>query len=321
MLNTFGTIRNLQYFNNTQGTGKEGTVYGSKDVGLTGSSLLNYIENAIFDTNQMRYYSPEKGLSDALYEQRRDLSNLMQKLGDQGYTIPSSSELNQVAKTTASVNTKGKSIINNAIAVRTNATNQVSSSSNISIADTVKLALEAGGYKGVVGGNVMGPRNSVYAPRNNIYVKQQAKGSDKIVEFGSGTYIDKNGNDVSVNNIFKGMWGKEKKVDDNGNVYRQFITTSGREYYFNQEDGTLAPWHETSSFEKDLADYKIAYTEWKNSDTKSKTWWEMYEQGDGYTPQVYNEMVLTNFDSEKLKRWFELNPSKISWKQTIRKSR
>lgn len=341
LLNTFGSVRDLQYLNNTEGTGKDGTVYGSRDVGLTGSALLNYIENAIFDTNQVRYYSAEKGMSDALYSQRRTLTNLIQKLEDQGYTIPSSSDLNsattssrsgtsatskvsipsmadisRAARMTASTNSKGQEMINNAITERTNMAQTVSTNTGYSLTDTVKNALQAGGYIGIegTGGRIIGPRQQAYAPRRDIYVK----GNDKIVEFGTGTYIDREGNTHEVEGIYRGVWGKEKLTSDDNKIYRQFITTDGKEYFLNQEDSNLVPWHLSVSFEGDIDTYREVYERWKAlpANERPATWYELYEFDSGYDPQVYNEMVSTNFDTEKLKRWFTSNSKKIVWKQT-----
>lgn len=302
--------------NNTQGTGKEGTVYGSRDVGLTGSAVLNYIENAIFDTNQIRYYSPESGMKDALYQQRRDLSNLMQKLEDQGYTIPEGvSSINSAAKTTASTNTKGQTMINNAMTTRVLTTNSVSSNAGYSISDTVKNALQAGGYAGIETGNsIYSPRAEVYTPRRDIYVK----GNDKIVEFGTGTYVDKNGNTQEVDNVFKGVWGKEKLTTDDNKIFRQFITTDGKEYFLNQEDSDLVAWHQSSNFNEDISKYKQAYEEWKTLpvDERPKVWYELYEYDDTISPDVYNEMVMSNFNTEQIQKWFSANTKKIVWKQT-----
>ena len=338
LLNTFGSVRDLQYLNNTEGTGKDGTVYGSRDVGLTGSALLNYIENAIFDTNQIRYYSAEKGMSDALYSQRRTLTNLIQKLEDQGYTIPSSSEINsattssrsgtsatskvsipsmadisRAARMTASTNSKGQEMINNAMTERTNMAQTVSTNTGYSLTDTVKNALQAGGYIGIegTGGRIIGPRQQAYAPRRDIYVK----GNDKIVEFGTGTYIDREGNTHEVEGIYRGVWGKEKLTSEDNKIYRQFITTDGKEYFLNQEDSNLVPWHLSVSFEGDIDTYREVYERWKAlpANERPATW---YELDSGYDPQVYNEMVSTNFDTEKLKRWFTSNSKKIVWKQT-----
>ena len=315
LLNTFGTARDLKYLNNTQGTGKEGTVYGSRDVGLTGSSILNYIENAIFDTNQIRYYSPESGLKDALYQQRRDLSNLMQKLEDQGYTIPESvSSINSAAKTTASTNTKGQTMINNAMTARAFTSNSISSNAGYTISDTVKNALQAGGYVGIDStGSAYSPRTGAYAPRRDLYIR----GNDKIVEFGSGTYTDSNGNSVTVDGIYKGVWGKETMVSDDNKIYRQFTTTDGNEYFLNQDDSDLVAWQESPTFAEELSKYKQAYEEWKSLpvDERPKVWYELYEYDSGYEPIIYNEMIATNFDSEKLTRWFIANPKQIAWKQ------
>lgn len=341
LLNTFGSVRDLQYLSNTEGTGKDGTVYGSRDVGLTGSALLNYIENAIFDTNQIRYYSAEKGMSDALYSQRRTLTNLIQKLEDQGYIIPSSSEINsattssrsgtgatskvsipsmadisRAARMTASTNSKGQEMINNAMTERTNMAQTVSKNTGYSLTDTVKNALQAGGYIGIegTGGRIIGPRQQAYAPRRDIYVK----GNDKIVEFGTGTYVDREGNTHEVEGIYRGVWGKEKLTSDDNKIYRQFITTDGKEYFLNQDDSNLVPWHLSVSFEGDIDTYREVYERWKAlpDNERPATWYELYEFDSGYDPQVYNEMVSTNFDTEKLKRWFTSNSKKIVWKQT-----
>ena len=341
LLNTFGSVRDLQYLSNTEGAGKDGTVYGSRDVGLTGSALLNYIENAIFDTNQIRYYSAEKGMSDALYSQRRTLTNLIQKLEDQGYTIPSSSEINsattssrsgtnatskvsipsmadisRAARMTVSTNSKGQEMINNAMTERTNMAQTVSTNTGYSLTDTVKNALRAGGYIGIegTGGRIIGPRQQAYAPRRDIYVK----GNDKIVEFGTGTYIDREGNTHEVEGIYRGVWGKEKLTSDDNKIYRQFITTDGKEYFLNQDDSNLVPWHLSVSFEGDIDTYREVYERWKAlpDNERPATWYELYEFDSGYDPQVYNEMVSTNFDTEKLKRWFTSNSKKIVWKQT-----
>lgn len=269
----------------------------------------------------MRYYSPEKGLSDALYEQRRDLSNLIQKLEDQGYKIPESvSAINSAAKKTASTNSKGQVMINTAVASRPNNISTISTNRNLSIADTVKNALSAGGYVGIETTGAYPPRNAAYAPRNTAYpsrLQQETKASDKIVKFGDGTYTDKEGNTVDVKDIYKGTWGKETMVAENKKIYRQFITERGEEYFLNQEDTNLIPWHETSTFEDELVRYKQAYEEWKAlppSERPSK-WYELYEYDSGYDVNVYNEMVSTNFNSEKLKRWFTINPKCIAWKQ------
>lgn len=315
MLNTFGTVRDLKYFNSTEGTGKEGTVYGSKDVGMTSSSILNYIENAIFDTNQMRYYSPESGLKDALYEQRRDLSNLMQKLEDQGYTIPEKvSSITSAAKTTASTSSKGQAMINTAIQNRTVNAGSISNTSGYTISNTVKNALLAGGYTGIdTTTQAYAPRQSVYAPRKTLYVK----GNDKIVEFGEGTYTDKNGNIQTVEGLFEGVWGKETLKSDDNKIYRQFITTDGKEYFLNQSDPTLVPWHQTTNFEKDLVKYKETYMTWKKLpiDQRPNTWYDLLDGESKMSPEVYNEMVLTNFDTEKVQKYFTTNTKKIEWKQ------
>lgn len=117
ILNTFGTTRDFKYFNQTQGTAKEGsTVYGSKEVSHTSSNLLNLIENALIDTNQLKYYSPELGQKEALYQKQRDLSNLIQKLEDQGYNVPSSSEIKKItgnSSTGTQYNSKGQAMVAN----------------------------------------------------------------------------------------------------------------------------------------------------------------------------------------------------------------
>lgn len=323
MLNTFGTVRDLKYLNNTQGTGKTGTVYGSRDVGMTSSSILNYIENAIFDTNQIRYYSPESGMKDALYQQRRDLGNLMQKLEDQGFTIPESvSSISRAAKTTASTNSKGQAMINSAMASRLYNTGAVSSNAGYSIADTVKNALKAGGYNGIDSTSSVYPaRGEIYSSRGTIYPARgdnSIEGNDKIVDFGTGTYIDKDGNTQTVDNLYKGVWGKEKLVSDDNKIYRQFITTDGKQYFLNQDDSNLVSWSQTSNFEQDIAKYKQAYEEWKSLpvDKRPKVWYELYGDGDTLSPDIYNELVMSNFNVDQIQKWFLANPKKIVWKQT-----
>lgn len=283
-------------------------------MGLTGSSVLNYIENAIFDTNQIRYYSAESGLKDALYQERRDLSNLMQKLEDQGYEIPESvSSITSAATKTASTNSKGRSMINSAIASRSAGT-AVSATAGFSIKDTVKNALEAGGYTGIeTDNNTYAPRNKVYAPRRDIYVK----GNDKIVEFGTGTYVDKEGNTTSIDNIYKGVWGEEKLVSEDNKVYRKFTTVDGKEYFLNQSDNNLVAWHQTSNFEEEISRYKQAYEDWKALpvEERPKVWYDLYSYDSSLSPEVYNEMVMSSFNTEKLKRWFNANTKNIVWKQ------
>lgn len=319
-LNTFGAVRDLKYFNDTKGTGKEGAVYGSKDVGLTGSALLNLIENAIFDTNQMRYYSPIIGMQNALYEQRRDLSNLMQKLEDQGYTIPESvSSIERAAKTTAYSNSKGQAMVNTAIANRATGISLVSNTNGVKISDTVKNALKAGGYEGIETSGVYPPRQyEPYPSRQEVYTSRLASvGNDKLVDFGAGSYIDKNGNEKTLEDIYRGTWGKETMKDDDGTIYRQFISEDGKEYFLRQGDQTLQPWHQLSSFKIDLETYKKYYEEWKASsvDERPDAWYNLYDTINQMDISVYNEMVSTNFDAEKMIKWFLANPKSIAWKQ------
>lgn len=261
-------------------------------------------------------------MKDALYEQRRDLSNLMQKLEDQGYTIPESvSSISSSAKTTASTNSKGKTMINTAIANRLSSANAVSSNAGFSISDTVKNALQAGGYVGIDStSSVYSAKGEIYSSRNSIYparVDNSIKGNDKIVEFGKGTYRDKNGNEITVDGLYKGTWGKETMVSDDNKIYRQFITTDGDVYFLNQDDSDLVAWYESPTFKEELSKYKQAYAEWKALpvDKRPKVWYELYEYYSGYEPSIYNEMIATNFDSDKLTKWFIANPKKIAWKQ------
>lgn len=320
ILNTFGTARDLKYFNSTQGTGKEGVVYGSRDVGMTGSAILNYIENAIFDTNQMRYYSANKGLESALYEERRDLSNLIQKLEDQGYTIPESvSSINKAAKTTSSTNSKGQAMVNNAMATRVSGIASVTNTtSGLPISQMVKNALQAGGYVGIESGGVYEPRQGVYPPRNGVYpTRLSTKGEDKLVNFGAGSYTDKNGNTHTLEDIYRGKWGRETMKDNEGNIYRQFISDDGKEYFLRQDETTLRPWHELQSFSIDLKGYEEKYKEWVSSSSEERpnTWYSMYDTINPMDVSVYNEMVTSGFNPEQMIKWFLANPKSIAWKQ------
>ena len=240
----------------------------------------------------------------------------MQKLEDQGYTIPDSvSDIESAARTTANTNSKGQTMINNAVSIRASTPSIVSSSAGYSIKDTVKTALQAGGYIGIdTGSNVYPPRAAVYAPRRDIYVK----GNDKIVEFGTGTYIDKNGAEQEIENVFRGVWGKEKMRTDDGKIFRQFITTDGKEYFLNQEDSNLVAWHQSSNFEEDISKYKQAYEEWKSlpAEQRTKVWYDLYEYDNTIPPEVYNEMVMSNFNTEQIQKWFSANTKKIVWKQS-----
>lgn len=252
-------------------------------------------------------------MQDALYEDRRVLSNLIQKLEDQGYTIPDASSISSAAKRVATSNSKGQTMANNAVSNRTTISS-VANNGGFSISDTVKNALQAGGYVGIETGNtVYPPREAVYAPRQDLYIK----GDDKITSFGTGTYTDKNGNTQSVEGIYEGTWGKETMVSDDNKIYRQFITTDGNEYFLNQSDSELTAWHESPTFEEELMKYKTAYEEWKSlpADERPDVWYELYEYDSGYDPAIYNEMILTNFDSTKMTRWFLANPKMIAWKQ------
>lgn len=270
-------------------------------------------------------------MSDALYEQRRDLSNLMQKLEDQGYTIPSSNEvtgnstnvssvsaIDKASRITASTNSKGQAMINTAVSNRPAVANSISTNAGYTITDTVKNALLAGGYIGIegTGGRVINSRQQVYAPRQQLYVK----GNDKIVKFGTGTYIDENGNTQVVENVYEGTWDKEKLVSEDNVIYRKFITVDGKEYFLNQEDNSLIPWHQSANFESDVARFKEAYENWKAlpSDERPATWYAMLEYDSSYSPMVYNEMVTTNFDTTKLQKWFNSNAKKIIWKQSVK---
>lgn len=296
MLNQFGSLRDMKYMSATQGTKRDAsTVYGSKDVSLTANPFINYIENALFDTNQMKYYSPEAGLKDALYQQSRDLSNLIQKLTEQGYVIPSASDIRSAAKKTASTSSKGQAMVNNTVSSAT--------LGGTSMQTMVKNALLAGGYSGIIGSTP------------TTVNKKTSSGQDKIVTFGTGTYVDKQGNTQTVD-VYKGSWGKDIMKADDGTVYREFITTDGNTYFLNQEDSNLVAWHESPTFEAELEKYKTAYNEWKSSPNKSTpTWWSLYNYDSNYTPDIYNIMVTTNFNPDKLSKWFVANPSKIQWKQ------
>lgn len=252
-------------------------------------------------------------MQDALYEQRRDLSNLIQKLEDQGYTIPDANSISSAARTVATANSKGQTMANTAVSNRTTM-QMVSTNGGYTISDTVKNALQAGGYVGIeTGSTVYPPRQPVYTPRQDIYIK----GNDKIVTFGTGTYTDKNGNTQSVENVYKGTWGKEKLVTEDNEVYRQFITTDGKEYFLNQSNPNLIAWHESSTFEEELMKYKETYEAWKNSKSgiRSSTWYELLDYDSGYPIEVYNEMVITGFNSNQMKKWFNANTNKIVWKQ------
>lgn len=326
LLNTFGTVRDLKYFNSTEGTGKEGVVYGSRDVGLTGSAIINYLENALFDTNQMRYYSPEKGLQNALYEKQRDLSDLIQKLEDQGYTIPDSiSSIKSAAKATASTNSKGQTMINNAMTDRVGTTALVASGATafgtgIPIAQTVKNALQAGGYVGIEStSGLYPPRSSApYPARNAIYPNRlSTAGDDKLVNFGAGSYTDKNGNTHTLEDIYRGKWGRETMKDNDGNIYRQFIADDGKEYFLRQDQTTLTPWHELQSFSVDLKEYEQKYKEWLSLPVEERpsTWYNLYDTVNQLDVSVYNEMVTSRFNPEQMIKWFLANPKSIAWKQ------
>lgn len=230
LLNTFGLTRDTKYLNSTQGTTREGsTVYGSKDVAHTGIGLINLLENTMIDTNQLRYYSPDLGTKDALYQQQRDYGNLIQKLTDQGYAIPSSSELrkmgtmstNRAASTLASsVSTKGVSMIQRALLdypITTDVRENLKGAPTSTL-DVIRKSLQAGGYAGITG-------------------------------------------------------------------------TSG--------EATVDWAHLTAQAKK-------AYTRWSKMDemTRPANWYTLLNGSEKLNASVYNKMVLYNFDSTRLEKWF-----------------
>lgn len=229
-LNTFGLTRDTKYLNSTQGTTRDGsTVYGSKDVSHTGVGLLNLLENTMVDTNQLRYYSPTLGKKDALYKQQRDYGNLIQKLTDQGYSIPSSSDLrkmgtmstNRAATTLASsVNTKGSSMIQRAL-LDYPITSEVRESLKgkpTSTLEVIRKSLQAGGYSGISG-------------------------------------------------------------------------TTGT---------STVDWAQIT------AQAKKAYSRWSKMDelTRPANWYSLLNGSEKLSANVYNKMVLYNFDSNRLEKWF-----------------
>lgn len=229
-LNTFGLTRDTKYLNSTQGTTRDGsTVYGSKDVSHTGIGLLNLLENTMVDTNQLRYYSPELGKKDALYQQQRDYGNLIQKLTAQGYNIPSGQDLrnagtistNRAATTLASsVNTKGSSMIQRALLDYpiTEEVREKLKGAPTSTLEVIRRSLQAGGYSGI-----------------------------------SGT-----------------------------------------------TDTSTIDWEHLT------AQAKAAYTRWNKMDsmTRPTNWYSLLNGSEKLNANVYNKMVLYNFDSARLKKWF-----------------
>ena len=213
--------------NSTQGTTREAsTVYGSKDVSHTNIGLINLLENTIIDTNQLRYYSPMLGQKDALYQQQRDYSNLIQKLTDQGYTIPSSSEIKkatgvQAAKTLAlSTTSSGKAMIQRAL-LDYPITDEVVDSMKgkpTSYLEIIKNSLKAGGYYGIEGGS-----------------------GDNTID-----------------------WDQ--------------VTQSARN----------------------------AFNRWQKMDANERptNWYSLLNNSQKFSPVVYNQMVVYNFDSKRMKNWF-----------------
>lgn len=313
VLNTFGLAKDIKYLSNTQGTSKTGTIYSSKDVSHTNSSLVNLVENALFDTNQLKYYSADSGYKDQLYQKSRDLSNLIQKLSDQGYEVPDSSSVSKLAKQVTSMNSKGSAMARAGVGAR--------GSSNISLSTAVANSLQYYGYTGIEGGvsgSIIQGKSTTNGGVSGAMLKGNTRGSDKVVTFGNGTYIDENGNEVSKDDIYKGTWGKETMRADDGTMYREFTTTSGDVFYLNPQEINLVAWQESNTFEEEVEEYKKAYEEYKSlpNDKKPDTWYSLYINDSHYELPIYNQMVATNFDSKKLKAWFIKNPNYIAWKQT-----
>lgn len=325
LLNTFGSTRDLKYLNNTKGTSKDGAVYGSRDVGATGNAFLNLIENALFDTNQMKYYSAEKGQLNKLYERQRGLSNLIQKLEDQGYVIPSSSDINKAAKMAGTTSAKGATMINTAISSIPNynvtSISNVSSSNNgsISFKAVAENSLNVGGYKGIDSSklNMYAPRATYYGPRNSFYPPRinRVKGGDKVVSFGQGYYTDLEGNQQEVNGLFKGSWGEETMKAEDGTVYREFITTEGISYFLNPNSKDMVAWEDSSHFTSDLQKYKDTYNKWKNmpASQRPSTWYALINDTNSLSPIVYNSLVLYNFDVNKVTTWLKTKNRNRQW--------
>ena len=314
ILNQFGLARDVKYFSNQSGTSKTSTVYSSKDVSHTDNSLINLVENALLDTNQLKYYSADSGYKDQLYQKSRDLSNLIQKLSDQGYEVPDSSAVSKLSKQLYNMNSKGSS------AVRNDISNRGSSSTPLSTA--VANSLKYYGYVGVEGGNTNGKQagsSRVSGSISKQYAKTNAKGTDKVVTFGNGTYIDSDGNEVSVEAIHKGSWGKQTAKAEDGTLYREFLTQDGDIFYLNPNELKLTAWQDSTNFDADIDEYAKAYEEYKAlpNDRKPDTWYSLYKKDNGYSPIVYNQMIVYNFDKEKLRNWFASNPKYIVWKQTV----
>lgn len=237
ILNTFGTTKDFKYFNQTQGTTKEGsTVYGSKDVSHTSSNLLNLIENALIDTNQLKYYSPELGQKDALYQRQRDLSNLIQKLEDQGYEVPSSSEIRKLtggSTTGSQYNSKGQAMVANTFYDKGVMDNFKPAAFTNSNKDIVKKSLLADGYMGI----------------------------------------------------------DSKTIN-------------------------------TPALQEDMQVYKMTFEKWKamKPDERPKAWYDLLPENIKYDPIVYNQMVVYNFNGDKLAKWFANNNVEITIKSKTAKS-
>lgn len=325
VLNTFGTTRDFKYLNNTKGADKEGTVYGSRDVSHTESTLLNLLENALFDTNQLKYYSAEKGQLNSLYAKQRDLSNLIQKLEDQGYVIPDSSDINSAAKMAGTTSGKGATMINTAIKSIpnynvTSISNVTSSNSgSISFKEVAKNSLAIGGYTGIDSTtvNMYSPRATYYSPRNSYYSPRinGAKGNDKVVSFGEGTYLNKDGETVEVKGLFKGSWGKETMKAEDGTIYREFITTEGTSYFLNPKNNGMVAWEDSDHYETDIDRYAEAYREWKSmpASQRPSTWYALINDTNSLSPIVYNSLVVYNFDKDRIKNWLKTKTSIKSW--------
>ena len=321
ILNQFGVVRDLQYLNGESGTNKSGTIYSSKSVSHTNIALVNLLENALLDTNQLKYYSAASGYKDALYQKSRDLSNLIQKLGDQGYEVPSSSEVSSLANKIVKLNSKGGTIARNAVEQR--------GATNTSLSSAVSNSLQFFGYTGIEGGNVSGSilqgkqrangnvSSSILRGHNNREANGLARGADKIITFGNGTYIDEEGNEVSKDAIYKGTWGKSKMTADDGTMYQEFITTKGEVYYLNPQEINLVAWQESNTFEEEVEAYRQAYEEYKAlpNDKKPDTWYSLNRNDGHYELAIYNQMIKSNFDSKKLREWFLQHPNYIPWKQ------
>lgn len=212
------------------------------------------------------------------------------------------------------MNSKGSS------AVRNDISNRGSSSTPLSTA--VANSLKYYGYVGVEGGNTNGKQagsSRVSGSISKQYAKTNAKGTDKVVTFGNGTYIDSDGNEVSVEVIHKGSWGKQTAKADDGTLYREFLTQDGDIFYLNPNELQLTAWQDSTNFDADIDEYAKAYEEYKAlpNDRKPDTWYSLYKKDNGYSPIVYNQMIVYNFDKEKLRNWFASNPKYIVWKQTV----